>query len=78
MQGARGPIPSDVRFMPDDSCGCSHDFIGRSTARGAFVVWTHNMKNITYDASFVPQGASGSETFEGRSVDLRGILDFVR
>ncbi|KAF8129973.1 hypothetical protein EV363DRAFT_1337148 [Boletus edulis] len=41
-----------------------HDFIGRSTARDAFVVWTHNMKNITYDAAFVPQGIPGDETYE--------------
>lgn len=52
--------------------------LGGAPRGGAFVMWTHNMKNITYDAAFVPQGAPGSETFEGLSVDLRGILDFVR
>ncbi|KAF8430460.1 hypothetical protein L210DRAFT_3706065 [Boletus edulis BED1] len=41
-----------------------HDFLGRSTARGSFVVWTHNMKNITYNSAFVPQGAPASETYE--------------
>ncbi|KAL4062009.1 hypothetical protein J3A83DRAFT_4178849 [Scleroderma citrinum] len=41
-----------------------HDFLGRSAARGAFVVWTHNMKNITYDAMFVPQGAPSNETYQ--------------
>ncbi|KIM51123.1 hypothetical protein SCLCIDRAFT_683329 [Scleroderma citrinum Foug A] len=41
-----------------------HDFLGRSAARGAFVVWTHNMKNITYDATFAPQGAPSNETYE--------------
>ncbi|KAL4066264.1 hypothetical protein V8B97DRAFT_1981587 [Scleroderma yunnanense] len=41
-----------------------HDFLGPSAARGAFVVWTHNMKNITYDATFIPQGAPSNETYQ--------------
>ncbi|KAI9566811.1 hypothetical protein HD554DRAFT_2024697 [Boletus coccyginus] len=41
-----------------------HDFLGRSAARGSFVVWTHNMKNITYNPTFVPQGAPPNETYE--------------
>ncbi|KAI6020452.1 hypothetical protein BKA83DRAFT_4302284 [Pisolithus microcarpus] len=41
-----------------------HDFLGRSTARGAFVIWTHNMKNITFDAQFTPQGAPANETYQ--------------
>ncbi|KAH0835525.1 hypothetical protein J3R83DRAFT_9214 [Lanmaoa asiatica] len=43
---------------------CSHDLIGRSAARGSFVVWTHNMKDIIYDTAFMPQGAPGHETFQ--------------
>ncbi|KAH7886480.1 hypothetical protein F5I97DRAFT_1829115 [Phlebopus sp. FC_14] len=39
-----------------------HDYLGRSTARGSFVVWTHNMKNITYSPAFVPLGAPANET----------------
>ncbi|KAF9222133.1 FAD-binding domain-containing protein [Gyrodon lividus] len=41
-----------------------HDFLGRSAARGSFVVWTHNMKNITYIPAFVPQGAPANETYD--------------
>ncbi|KAH7886481.1 hypothetical protein F5I97DRAFT_997130 [Phlebopus sp. FC_14] len=41
-----------------------HDFLGRSAARGSFVVWTHNMKNITYSPAFVPQGAPANETYD--------------
>ncbi|KAI9572545.1 hypothetical protein HD554DRAFT_2168239 [Boletus coccyginus] len=41
-----------------------HDYLGRSTARGSFVVWTHNMKNISYNHTFVPQGAPPNETYE--------------
>jgi len=42
-----------------------HDLLGRSAARGAFVVWTHNMKNITYNTTFTPQGGPLNETYEG-------------
>ncbi|KIJ60446.1 hypothetical protein HYDPIDRAFT_117153 [Hydnomerulius pinastri MD-312] len=41
-----------------------HDYMGRSAARGSFVVWTHNMKNITYEPTFVPQGAPANETYD--------------
>ena len=30
------------------------------------MVWTHNMKNITYTATFVAQGSPANETYEGR------------
>ncbi|EGN97606.1 hypothetical protein SERLA73DRAFT_110899 [Serpula lacrymans var. lacrymans S7.3] len=41
-----------------------HDYLGRSTARGSFMIWTHNMKNITYNSSFVPEGAPATESYE--------------
>ncbi|KAI6024238.1 hypothetical protein EDC04DRAFT_2934018 [Pisolithus marmoratus] len=44
-----------------------HDYLGRSAGRGSFVVWTHKMKNITYDASFTPQGAPTDETYQVES-----------
>lgn len=40
-----------------------HDFVGRSTAKGSFLIWTHNMKNITYDDAFSPLGAPANETY---------------
>ncbi|KAI6015297.1 hypothetical protein F5J12DRAFT_817299 [Pisolithus orientalis] len=45
-----------------------HDYLGRSTGRGAFVVWTHKMKNITYDAEFAPEGAPANETYQAMTV----------
>ncbi|KAG6327489.1 hypothetical protein ID866_11600, partial [Astraeus odoratus] len=45
-----------------------HDFLGRSAKRGAFLVWTHNMKNITYNPSFVPKGAPTNGTYEGLTI----------
>jgi hypothetical protein len=50
--------PSDVGFR--------HDFLGRSAARGSFVVWTHYMKNITYSPTFLPQSAPQNESYDGR------------
>ncbi|KIJ13624.1 hypothetical protein PAXINDRAFT_100587 [Paxillus involutus ATCC 200175] len=41
-----------------------HDYLGRSAARGSFVVWTHNMKNITFNPTFVAQGAPANETYD--------------
>ncbi|TFK57070.1 FAD-binding domain-containing protein [Heliocybe sulcata] len=41
-----------------------HDYLGRSTARGSFLIWTHNMKDITYDDDFSPSGAPPGDTYE--------------
>ncbi|KAN0101201.1 hypothetical protein V8E55_001185 [Tylopilus felleus] len=58
-----------------------HDYLGRSAARGSFVVWTHNMKNITYNTTWVPHGAPPSETFEavtlGAGVQWHEAFDAV-
>ena len=51
--------PSDV--------GLRHDFLGRSAARGSFVIWTHYMKNITYSPTFLPQSAPQNESYDGKS-----------
>jgi hypothetical protein len=42
-----------------------HDFLGRSSARGSFLIWTHHLKDITYNTSFVPEGASSTEIYDG-------------
>ena len=34
-----------------------HDFLGRSIAYGGFLIWTHRMKDISYNATFVLEGA---------------------
>ncbi|KAJ6561924.1 hypothetical protein B0H19DRAFT_1143029 [Mycena capillaripes] len=35
-----------------------HDYKGRSSAPGSLALWTHNLKNISYNASFIPEGCS--------------------
>ncbi|OAX31836.1 FAD-binding domain-containing protein [Rhizopogon vinicolor AM-OR11-026] len=46
-----------------------HDYLGRSTNRGSFVVWTHHMKNTTYNPSFIPQGAPPNETYDAITLE---------
>ena len=44
-----------------------HDYLGRSTARGGFLIWTHFMKDILYNSTFIPDGApvTSENTFNG-------------
>lgn len=44
-----------------------HDFLGRSTAHGGFLIWTHRMKDLSYNPTFVPEGApvTNENTFKG-------------
>ncbi|RPD75195.1 FAD-binding domain-containing protein [Lentinus tigrinus ALCF2SS1-7] len=34
-----------------------HDFLGRSSGRGSFMLWTHHMKDIAVHEKFVPLGS---------------------
>ncbi|THH16525.1 hypothetical protein EW146_g4120 [Bondarzewia mesenterica] len=35
-----------------------HDYKGRSSAPNSLALWTHNMKNMSYDPTFVPEGCA--------------------
>ncbi|MDC0535918.1 FAD-dependent oxidoreductase, partial [Francisellaceae bacterium] len=35
--------------------GAGHDYLGRSNAPDSLLVWTHNMRDITYHEDFTPQ-----------------------
>jgi hypothetical protein len=37
-----------------------HDYLGRSTAAGALSIWTHFMKDISFDSKFTPSGCHKS------------------
>ncbi|CDO70884.1 hypothetical protein BN946_scf184804.g16 [Trametes cinnabarina] len=41
-----------------------HDFLGRSTGRGSFVIWTHHLKNITIHPVLHPAGAPLTEEYD--------------
>ncbi|KAF9458244.1 hypothetical protein BDZ94DRAFT_1174028 [Collybia nuda] len=45
-----------------------HDYLGRSTARGGFLLWMHNLKNITYNLAFVPSGAPPDRYYQALTV----------
>ena len=47
--------------------GTGHDFLGRSTARGSFLIWTHHMKQTVHNPTFIPEGApvTAKNTFNG-------------
>ena len=58
-------ISACVNFARDNNLrlvikNTGHDYLGRSTARGALSIWTHNMKNITFSEAFMPTGGNGS------------------
>ncbi|KAF9458246.1 hypothetical protein BDZ94DRAFT_1284944 [Collybia nuda] len=41
-----------------------HDYLGRSTARGGLLLWTHNLKNVSYNPAFVPSGAPPEKNYK--------------
>ncbi|KAM6494766.1 FAD binding domain containing protein [Amanita muscaria] len=46
-----------------------HDFLSRSMARDAFMLWTHHLKDIAYDDAFLPSGApSNASTYKALTV----------
>ena len=79
-QGSVPPIGVDARSASDVQAAVNfatqhnlkltvkntgHDYLGRSTARGGFLVWTHNMKERVHNSTFVPEGSPGGNTFDG-------------
>jgi FAD/FMN-containing dehydrogenase len=36
-----------------------HDYLGRSTGRGALSIWTHKMTDISFSEDYKPQGCGG-------------------
>ncbi|KAF8963273.1 hypothetical protein BDZ97DRAFT_1661819 [Flammula alnicola] len=61
-----------------------HDYLGRSAGRGGLMLWMHHLKDKSYDASFIPQGApSGAKrTYNavtlGAGVQWNEAYDFVQ
>jgi len=47
-----------------------HDLLGRSSARGSFLIWTHRIKNITFHDSFSPACATDSVTYDNGSFPI--------
>ena len=79
-QGSVPPIGVDIRKAEDAQAAINfareknlrlavkntgHDYLGRSTSRGGFLLWTHHLKDMAYNAGFIPQGAPSTQTHEG-------------
>lgn len=88
-QGAIPPVGVDARNAEDVQAAVrfarrhnlkvvvhntGHDYLGRSTARGAFMIWTHWMKSIEFNDKFTPEGAPSSETYDGEHEALRQCI----
>jgi len=86
-QGSVPPIGVDARTVEDVQAAVvfakqhnlrlivkntGHDYLGRSAGRGGFLLWTHHLKNLSYDEAFVPQGAGSdsNKTFSGQLSNL--------
>ncbi|TCD61697.1 hypothetical protein EIP91_008048 [Steccherinum ochraceum] len=55
-------VSSAVRFAARNNLrlvikNTGHDYLGRSSARGSFMLWTHHLKDIEYHKTFTPVGS---------------------
>lgn len=71
---ARSPkdIQEAIRFAKEHNLklvihNTGHDFLGRSAARDSFMIWTHRIKDISFDDSFVPLNQTGTPGVDGMS-----------
>jgi FAD/FMN-containing dehydrogenase len=44
--------------------GAGHDYLGRSSSPDSLLIWTHNMRKITYHSRFMPKGCKRKTTPE--------------
>ncbi|KAF8157198.1 hypothetical protein B0H34DRAFT_789625 [Crassisporium funariophilum] len=98
-QGSIPPVGVDARTASDVQAAVNfarthnlrlavkntgHDYLGRSTARNGFMLWTHHLKDRTRIPAFIPQGApsTATETFDavtfGAGVQWHEAYDFVQ
>ncbi|QIW09853.1 FAD-binding protein [Francisella sp. LA112445] len=48
--------------------GAGHDYLGRSNAPDSLLIWTHNMRDITYNKHFHPQNCPKSKEYSAVTV----------
>ncbi|WP_150466515.1 FAD-dependent oxidoreductase [Francisella sp. SYW-9] len=48
--------------------GAGHDYLGRSNAPDSLLIWTHNMREITYNKHFHPQNCPKSKEYSAVTV----------
>ncbi|KAK1228962.1 hypothetical protein PQX77_008002 [Marasmius sp. AFHP31] len=64
-----GDVRAAVKFAAEKNLrlvvkNTGHDYLGRSSARNGFMIWTHHLKDIAYNETFVPEGAPTTETYQ--------------
>lgn len=42
--------------------GTGHDYLGRSNGKNSLLIWTHNMRDIKVDETFIPEGCKNKLT----------------
>ena len=53
-----------------------HDLLGRSTAKGSLLLWTRNLRNVSFTDSFVVNGTDvGSAMTVGSGMPLNLLYD---
>ncbi|KAK1228963.1 hypothetical protein PQX77_008003 [Marasmius sp. AFHP31] len=68
-----GDVQVAVRFAVEKNLklvikNTGHDFLGRSSGRNGFMIWTHHMKNVVYNETFAPEGAPETEIYQALTV----------
>lgn len=48
--------------------GTGHDYLGRSNAADSLLIWTHNMRDITFDKAFIPTGCDDKQSVQALTV----------
>ncbi|KAF8529330.1 FAD-binding domain-containing protein [Hysterangium stoloniferum] len=72
-------IQASVRFAKNHNLkiaikASGHDFLGRSTAKNSFLIWTRHLLNVTFHDSFTVGGVDqGSVVTAGSGVGLRTL-----
>ncbi|KAJ3509924.1 hypothetical protein NLJ89_g4956 [Agrocybe chaxingu] len=85
LQGNVPPVGVDARTVGDVQAAVvfakknnlrlviknsGHDYLGRSAGRGGFMLWTHHLKERSFNSRFIPQGAPRSERKTYQAVTL--------
>lgn len=79
-----GHIQSGVRFASKHNLKLSvkasgHDYLGRSTAKGSLLIWTHHLKNVSFTDHFVVGGKDfGSAVTVGSGVALNELYSHTK
>ncbi|TVY19635.1 FAD-linked oxidoreductase ZEB1 [Lachnellula arida] len=47
-----------------------HDYMGRSSAPKSLSIWTHHIKNISFQDGFTPKGCNFSDPIEGAAITI--------